>query len=87
MTNGLLTPENYVDPKPRPVPLWGQRAYHAHLSSVESFAPFAALVLIAHVARKADGTTAFCAMAFFWLRLAQASTGSCCHSSGRSFSR
>lgn len=72
MTNGLLAPENYVDPKPRPVPLWGQRANRAHLNAVESFAPFAALVLIAHVAGKADGTTAFWAMAFFWLRLAHA---------------
>jgi len=72
MTNGFLTPQNYVDPKPRPVPLWGERANRAHLNAVESFAPFAALVLIAHVAGKADGTTAFWAMAFFWLRLAHA---------------
>ena len=71
-TNGLLAPENYIDPKPRPVPLWGQRANRAHLNAVEAFAPFAALVLIAHVAGKADGTTAFLAMAFFWLRLAHA---------------
>ena len=72
MTNGLLTPQNYVDPTPRKVPLWGQRANRAHLNAVESFAPFAALILIAHVAGKADGTTAFWAMAFFWLRLAHA---------------
>jgi uncharacterized MAPEG superfamily protein len=72
MTNGFLTPENYVDPKPRPVPLWGVRANRAHLNAVESFAPFAALVLIAHVAGKVDATTAFCAAAFFWLRLAHA---------------
>jgi len=72
MTNGFLTPENYVDPKPRPVPLWGERANRAHLNAVESFAPFAALVLIAHVTGRADATTAFCAMAFFWLRLAHA---------------
>ena len=25
MTNGFLTPPNYVDPEPRPVPLWGKR--------------------------------------------------------------
>ena len=72
MTNGFLTPENYLDPKPRPVPLWGERANRAHLNAVESFAPFAALVLIAHVTGRADATTAFCAMAFFWLRLAHA---------------
>ncbi|HKN30493.1 MAG TPA: MAPEG family protein [Roseiarcus sp.] len=72
MSNGFLTPQNYVDPKPRPVPLWGERANRAHLNAVESFAPFAALVLIAHVAGKADGMTAFWAMSFFWLRLAHA---------------
>ncbi len=72
MTNGLLSPQNYLDPKPRAVPLWGQRANRAHINAVEAFAPFAALVLIAQVAGKADGTTAFCAVAFFWLRLIHA---------------
>ena len=72
MTNGLLAPQNYADPTPRPVPLWGQRANRAHINAVESFAPFAALILIAQVAGKADATTAFCAIAFFWLRLAHA---------------
>jgi len=72
MANGLLSPQNYVDPTPRKVPLWGQRANRAHLNAVESFAPFAALVLIAHVAGKADGATAFWGMSFFWLRLAHA---------------
>jgi uncharacterized MAPEG superfamily protein len=71
-TNGLLAPANYVDPAPRPVPLWGRRANRAHLNAVESFAPFAALVLIAHVANKADAMTAFWAISFFWLRLAHA---------------
>ncbi|MGA2795299.1 MAG: MAPEG family protein [Roseiarcus sp.] len=72
ITNGLLEPANYVDPAPRPVPLWGKRANRAHLNAVESFAPFAALVIIAHVAGKADAMTAFWAMSFFWLRLAHA---------------
>jgi uncharacterized MAPEG superfamily protein len=72
MTNGFLSGENYVDPTPRPVPLWGQRAHRAHLNAVEAFAPFAALVLIAHIAGKENAMTAFCALAFFWLRLAHA---------------
>jgi uncharacterized MAPEG superfamily protein len=72
MTNGALGQQNYLDPKPRPVPLWGQRANRAHVNAVEAFAPFAALILIAHVAGKADATTAFCAIAFFWLRLVHA---------------
>jgi len=72
MTNGFLAAPNYVDPKPRPVPLWGERANRAHLNAVEAFAPFAALVLILHVAGKADGATVFWAASFFWLRLAHA---------------
>jgi uncharacterized MAPEG superfamily protein len=72
MTNGFLSPENFVDPTQRPVPLWGQRAYRAHLNAVENFAPFAALVLIIHALGKENGMTAFWAMAFFWLRLVHA---------------
>lgn len=71
-TNGALSGENYVDPTPRPVPLWGQRANRAHLNAVEAFAPYAALVLIIHVAGKENAMTAFWAMSFFWLRLAHA---------------
>lgn len=72
MTNGGLKPPNYVDPAPRPVPLWGTRAHRAYLNAVETFAPFAALVIVAQVAGKANGMTAFWAMGFFWVRLAHA---------------
>jgi uncharacterized MAPEG superfamily protein len=61
-----------VDPTPRPLPLWGKRADRAYLNAVESFAPFAALVIIARVSGKADAMTAFWAMCVFWLRLAHA---------------
>ena len=71
-TNGFLSPGNYVDPTPRPVPLWGVRANRAHINAVETFAPFAALVLIAHVARKENGMTTFWAISSFWLRLIHA---------------
>ena len=50
----------------------GASAPIAPISTRSKFAPFAALILIAHVAGKADATTAFCAIAFFWLRLAHA---------------
>ena len=70
--NGFLKPENYRDPTPRPVPVWGKRADRTYLNAVEVFAPFAALVLIAHVTGKANGMTAFWAASFFWLRLAHA---------------
>ncbi len=72
MTNGNLTPQNYTDPTPRAVPLWGKRADRTYLNAVEAFAPFAALVVVAHLAGKANATTAFWAMAFFWLRFAHA---------------
>lgn len=72
MTNGALTPGNYKDPTPRPVPLWGERAHRAYLNAVECFAPFAALVIVAQIAGKANGMTAFWATSFFWLRLAHA---------------
>lgn len=71
-TNGFLSRQDYVDPAPRPVPLWGIRAHRAYLNSVEVFAPFAALVLILHVSGQENGTTAFLAMAFFWLRVIHA---------------
>ena len=70
--NGFLRPENYVDPTPRPVPLWGKRADRVHLNAVETFAPFAALVLLIHLTGKANWLTAFWAMSFFWLRVAHA---------------
>ena len=70
MTNGNPTPQDYIDPTPRPVPLWGMRANRVQLNAVESFAPFAALVIVVHLAGKANAMTAFWAMSFFWLRLA-----------------
>jgi uncharacterized MAPEG superfamily protein len=72
MTNGPLQPVNYKDPAPRPVPLWGKRADRAYLNAVEVFAPFAALVIIAQLAGKADSMTAFWAVFFFWMRVAHA---------------
>lgn len=72
MANGLLGPENYRNPAPRPVPLWAQRANRAHLNAVEAFAPFAALVLIAHLAGAANEMTAMWAAVFFWARLGHA---------------
>ena len=71
-TNGLLEPANYRDPTPRPLPLWGRRADRAYLNAVETFAPFAALVIVAHLANKTNAMTAFWAMFFFWMRLTHA---------------
>jgi uncharacterized MAPEG superfamily protein len=72
MTNGFLTPPDYIDPTPRPVPNWGKRAHRAYLNAVETFAPFAALVILIQLAGKATPMTAFWAISFFWLRVAHA---------------
>jgi uncharacterized MAPEG superfamily protein len=69
-TNGPLSPQNYVDPTPRPVPFWGQRAHRAYLNALETFAPFAALVILIQLTGKANPTTAFWTISFFWLRVA-----------------
>ncbi|MDE1973286.1 MAG: MAPEG family protein [Hyphomicrobiales bacterium] len=72
ITNGTLQTTNYIDPTPRPVPLWGQRANRAHINAVETFAPFAALVILIQLTQKNDSMTAFWAMSYFWIRLAHA---------------
>lgn len=72
MNNGFLAANNYVDPTPRPVPLWGRRADRTYLNAVEAFAPFAAVVVVAHLTGKANAMTAFWAAWFFWMRLAHA---------------
>lgn len=54
------------------VPAWTARAYRAHMNLVENLAPFAILVLVAHVAGRANATTALGATIFFWGRVAHA---------------
>jgi len=71
-TNGFLKPANYVDPTPRPLPDWGKRADRVFMNAVESFAPFAALVIVVQLAGKNDATTATLTLSFFWLRVAHA---------------
>jgi len=71
-TNGFLTPPNYRDPTPRPLPLWGKRADRTYLNAVEVFAPFAALVIAAHLLGKTNARIEFFVECFFWLRVAHA---------------
>lgn len=51
---------------------WAGRAKRAHLNMIENLVLFAALVLIAVAAGKANATTAMGATIFFWGRLAYA---------------
>jgi len=52
------------------VPLWVARARRAHANLVENLAPFAIVVLTAHVAGEENATTALGATLFFWARVA-----------------
>lgn len=56
--------------KPLELPAWASRAKRAHANMVENLAPFVALVLVTHVAGKANATTALGATLFFWGRVA-----------------
>jgi uncharacterized MAPEG superfamily protein len=71
-TTGMPTPDFYRDPAVPRLPLWVQRANRAHINLVQAFAPFAALVLIAHVTGQSNAMTAMWAMVFFWTRIAHA---------------
>lgn len=51
---------------------WIGRAHRAHLNMVENLVPFAALVLGAAVAGKADGWTALGSQVFFYSRVLHA---------------
>lgn len=51
---------------------WVGRAERAHLNMLQNLVLFAALVLVAHVAGKANAMTAWGAQLFFWGRLAYA---------------
>lgn len=57
---------------PIEVPAWVERTRRAHANMVENLPVFAALVLVAHVAGKADATTALGSQIFFIGRVAHA---------------
>jgi uncharacterized MAPEG superfamily protein len=71
-SRGLLTDEAYEVAPTSPLPPWVNRANRAHLNAVENFAPFAAVVLIAHVAGISTSLTVTCAAVYFYARLAHA---------------
>ncbi|MBS0448866.1 MAG: MAPEG family protein [Proteobacteria bacterium] len=71
-SRGVLTDETYKVAPTAPLPAWVNRANRAHLNAVENFAPFAAVVLIAHAIGFSSPTTAACAMVYFYARLAHA---------------
>lgn len=71
-SRGVLTDEAYRVAPTSPLPAWVDRANRAHVNAVENFAPFAAVVLIAHVAGISTPVTVACAAIYFLARLAHA---------------
>ena len=67
---GLVDAVGYPDDPPV-LPKWAQRAYRAHLNTVENLVPFAALVLVANAADISNASTVLGAALFFWARIAQ----------------
>ena len=55
-----------------PLTGWAGRARRAHFNMLENLLVFAIVVLVAHVAGKANAMTALGAALFFWARLAYA---------------
>ena len=53
------------------LPAWAQRCHRAHMNLVENLAPFAVLVLVAHVLGISNAMTVLGAQLFFWARIAQ----------------
>ncbi len=51
---------------------WVHRAWRAHQNLLETLIPFAAVILIAHMAGISTSVTVFAAVTFFWLRVAHA---------------
>ncbi len=52
------------------LPAWAARAKKAHYNAIENLAPFAALVIVAHLTKHADAATAAAAITYFWARVA-----------------
>ena len=71
-SRGPLTPENYKVAPTSTLPDWVNRANRAHLNAVESFAPVAAVVLIAQATGISTPVTAGCAAVYFYARLVHA---------------
>ena len=71
-SRGAPTLATYKTAPTSPLPDWVNRANRAHLNAVESFAPFAAVVLIAQAVGVSSALTEICAAVYFYARLAHA---------------
>ena len=71
-SRGVLDDEAYKVAPTSPLPDWVNRANRAHVNAVENFAPFAAVVLIAHSAGVWTSVTETSAAVYFYARVAHA---------------
>ncbi len=69
---GVKRAASYPQPNTDELSPWIQRSKRAHLNLLENIAPFAVLVLVAHLGGMANETTALGAQIFFWARIVQA---------------
>ncbi len=68
---GLMRMVSYPACNYSELPQWAQRLHRAHMNVVENLAPFAVLVIVAHLTGAANEATALGANLFFWSRLVQ----------------
>tara|TARA_R110002072_G_scaffold188905_1_gene345721 strand:+ start:49 stop:438 length:390 start_codon:yes stop_codon:yes gene_type:complete len=68
---GMSGAMGYPENPPAP-PAWAKRSERVHLNMVENLAPFAVLVLVAHVLGISTEMTVLGAILFFWARVAHA---------------
>ena len=71
-SRGIPTAADYGTAPTSRLPDWVNRANRAHLNAVESFAPFAAVVLIANATGMSNAVTESCAAVYFYARVAHA---------------
>ena len=72
VTNGPLKPANSCRSDAAPAAALGSAREPPLHQCSETFAPFAAIVILVQLAGKNDSMTAFWTMSYFWLRLAHA---------------
>lgn len=69
---GISPLRTFRDPTPPELPAWVKRTNRAHMNSVETLAPIAILLLVAHVTGISNEMTAMWALVFLCARIAHA---------------
>jgi len=72
LARGPLKPSDYKVAPTSPLPDWVNRADRAQMNAAENFAPFAAVVLIAHAVGVSTSITEVSAAVYFYARTAHA---------------